>query len=171
MHTNLDNAAGGINDRLAHLIGLKEVMPLVPHPGREQEAGLGRIGMLTRPTQLSLLCEDLREQLAPSSLRMVGSPETPVQRIAVCSGSGASLIHEAFHCGADALLTGDVKYHQAMEAQGLGMALIDAGHFATERIVVPLLKERLEKIVSERGQDGDVVIHTSLSEHDPLREA
>lgn len=170
MHTNLDKAAGGINDRLAHLVGLKEVTPLVPHPGHEQEAGLGRIGMLLRPKPLSLLCEELRERLMPSSLRMVGNPDTPVQRIAVCSGSGANLIHEAFTRGADALLTGDVKYHQAMEAQGRGMALIDAGHFATERIVVPLLKERLEKIVSERGHDGDVAIHMSGSEHDPFRE-
>lgn len=171
MHTNLDKAAGGINDRLAHLVGLKDVSPLVPHPGHEQESGLGRIGMLARPTKLSLMCEDLRKQLAPSSLRMVGSADALVQRIAVCSGSGASLIHEAIDCGADALLTGDVKYHQAMEAQGLGMALIDAGHFATERIVVPLLKERLEKIMSEREQGKDVVIHTSRSQQDPLREA
>jgi len=170
MHTNLDKAAGGVNDRLAHLAGLKEVTPLVPHPGYEQEAGMGRIGVLQRPTALSSLCEELRERLAPSSLRMVGDPDTPVQKIAVCSGSGASLIHEAVKCGADALLTGDVRYHQAMEAQGRGIAIIDAGHFATERIVVPLMKELLEKIVPERVHGADIAIHTSRTERDPFRE-
>jgi putative NIF3 family GTP cyclohydrolase 1 type 2 len=69
----------------------------------------------------------------------------------VCGGSGASLIHKAAFAGADVLVTGDVKYHEAQAALAAGIAIVDAGHFATEQPVMGYVAEYLKQS-AERGQ-------------------
>ncbi len=93
--------------------------------------GLGRIGALASPTTAGELAERCREVLGAAA-RLVGDPARIVRRLAVCGGSGASLIGSAAAAGADALVTGDVKHHQALEAEAAGMVIIDAGHHGTE---------------------------------------
>ena len=63
--------------------------------------------------------------------------------MALCRGSGASFLHEAKRRGADLLVTGDIKYHEARAAEDLGVALIDAGHFGTEIIAAEGLAARI----------------------------
>lgn len=115
---------------------------------RRGEAGfVGRIG-----TWVGSLAE-LREAVATSmggSIRTTGQPDTSIARVAVVPGSGASLIGAARSAGADALVTGDVKHHDARRAEASGISIIDPGHAATER---PGL-ERLYAAVAARWDDA-----------------
>jgi dinuclear metal center YbgI/SA1388 family protein len=173
MHTNLDKAIGGINEHLARTVGLDDISPLILKTCDNSailDVGLGRIGNYSKPKKLKSLCQEIKECLGLHRIRFIGNSDMEIKRMAVCSGSGASLIHESFKKGAQALLTGDVKYHQAREAQGHKMALIDGGHFATERIILPALKERITNMALERGYGKDFEIHISNTEEDPFQE-
>ncbi len=173
MHSNLDKAAGGVNDCLARMVGLDEVVPLARQTGTDSavsESGLGRIGNYPVPKKLGHLCNEIKGRLGLSRIRFVGDSDMEVSRMAVCSGSGADLAHEASKKGANAFLTGDVKYHQAREAQAHGIALIDAGHFATERIILPALKEEITRMVKEQKQGDGLEIFISSDEKDPFQE-
>jgi dinuclear metal center YbgI/SA1388 family protein len=107
--------------------------------------GLGRIGVLARPVSLAEFAQSAKAALHTPAVILAGSPERTVSKVAVCGGSGAGLIHKAAFAGADVLVTGDVKYHEAQEALAAGLAIVDAGHFATERPVVGFLQRYLNQ--------------------------
>lgn len=129
--------------------------------------GLGRIGELPEPLPLSAYALQLKRQLAAPGLRYTGDPGRMIRRVALCSGSGASLLHDALRAGADLLVTGDVKYHEAREAIDLGLALIDAGHFPTEIIMSAAVADRLSAALASAGFTGCSVM-TSRHETDPF---
>lgn len=147
MHTNWDRAANGINDTLAALLGLRDVRPL----GDDGEQALPRIGNLASPLPLADFARHVETALAcggTSALRL-NAVDTgrPVARVAVCGGAGAMMAPDALAAGADAYVTSDVRHHEFLDAQGRGLALLDAGHGATEtpgmrallRLLPPLL--------------------------------
>jgi dinuclear metal center YbgI/SA1388 family protein len=98
--------------------------------------GLGRIGRLATPVSLTDLAVMVKDTLPVVSVRIAGKLAKTITTVAVCGGSGAGLLQKAIFAGADVLITGDVKYHEAQEAAAAGIALIDAGHFGTEQPVV-----------------------------------
>jgi dinuclear metal center YbgI/SA1388 family protein len=153
-HTNLDSAEGGLNDILAGLLQLTEVKGLQetrePEAGR---AGLGRIGFLPQPMALSAIARSVKGVLAAERVRVVWTQDTVVRRAAVVAGSGGSMIRIAAQMGAEVLVTGDVTYHQALEAIQVGMALIDAGHFQTEKAALGPFAARLRSEMANRGWD------------------
>ncbi|MDL2286181.1 Nif3-like dinuclear metal center hexameric protein [Desulfococcaceae bacterium OttesenSCG-928-F15] len=130
-------------------------------------AGLGRIGKLAEPLSLRDLALKIKKALKTDHIRMVGDEEKKIQTLAVCSGSGASLIPAALAGKADCLLTGDLKYHEAMSALDYGLALLDAGHFGTEHLVVELLQKSFEERLRER--DGQGIGFVTLEGRDPFR--
>ncbi len=140
---------------------------LIPLANRRADVGLGRIGRLEAPATLAGFSGRVRQALACGPLRLVGDPGAQVVKVAVCGGSGASLLAEAARQGADVLVTGDVKYHDARLAEGLGVALIDAGHFATERIAVPGLAALLRREAAARKWEIEFV--EMEEETDPFR--
>jgi putative NIF3 family GTP cyclohydrolase 1 type 2 len=97
---------------------------------------------------------------------MVGPADHKVDKVAVCGGSGASLLGEAARHGADVLVTGDVKYHEALGARARGLALIDAGHFGTERIMVEHLAATLRRAAA--GRRLDITFTEFKGEEDPF---
>lgn len=105
--------------------------------------GLGRVGTLSAASSLGDLAEAVKIRLKADFVKVVGDPQRRISTVAVCGGSGASLLHKAIFAGADVFITGDVKYHEAQEALAAGMAIIDAGHFATEQPIVSVLSEYL----------------------------
>ncbi len=117
---------------------------LYPLLNKGVERGLGRIGVLSASTTLGEFVAFVRERLGLQGLRYVGDAGRRVRKVALCGGSGASLLRTAQYQGADVLVTADIKYHEAREAEALGIALVDAGHFATERVMVRGLAARLE---------------------------
>ncbi|MCD6525422.1 MAG: Nif3-like dinuclear metal center hexameric protein [Desulfuromonas sp.] len=139
---------------------------LLPLDNRRNDIGLGRIGLLDAPQSLDLFATTCKQQLGCTALRVVEATTAPIRKVAVCGGSGAMLIHEAARQGADVLVTGDIKYHEAMTARSLGLSLIDAGHFATEQIMVHNLAKKLEK--ESKRQAWPVHYITATDEIDPF---
>ncbi|MCK9172222.1 MAG: Nif3-like dinuclear metal center hexameric protein [Desulfuromonas thiophila] len=140
-----------------------DLLPLdnpVPH------LGLGRIGRLPQAVTLIELAERCKTELGCHQLRLVGEATRPVRKIAVCGGSGASLIGEASRQGADVLVTGDIKYHDACLARDLGLALLDAGHFATEQIICAGLQQALTRALT--ASPWSVAIETAQQQQDPF---
>lgn len=133
-HTNLDFAPDGVCDTLANVLGLTRVQPL--------QSGL-RVGCIKPMAPLDFAAH-AKARLGCSSLRFVAGGHT-VQRVAVCSGSGGSMLPEVLGLGVDAYLCGDIKHSAFLEAAAHGLTLVDAGHFETERIIVPVLRRRLEQ--------------------------
>jgi dinuclear metal center YbgI/SA1388 family protein len=140
---------------------------LLPLANRRDDIGLGRIGRLPQPLPLEEFVGQVHSALGCRSLRWVGEAERSVTKVAVCGGSGASLLAEALRQGADVLVTGDVKYHDAKNAQELQIGLIDAGHFATEHLMVEQLVATLKQAVAERNWPLEIV--PMIGEQDPFR--
>lgn len=139
---------------------------LIPLANSRDDIGLGRIGRLAEETSLQQFAEQMRERLNLPSLRLVGDRMQKINKVAVCGGSGASLLSEALRQGADCLVTGDVKYHDAQRARSEGLALIDAGHFGTEKLMVPELAVRLRHALDERRLPVEVI--EMAAEQDPF---
>jgi len=132
MHTNWDRAAGGINDTLAECLELVGVKPL----GTEGLAALPRLGDLSYPRPLADFARFVETALGcagTSTLRVNGVEMTRmITRVAVCGGAGAEMAEAVQAAGADAYVTSDVRHHEFCEAESRGLALLDAGHRATE---------------------------------------
>lgn len=128
--------------------------------------GLGRVGRLAEPVSLKHLADRILHKLGCTAVRFVGNPSHTVQKVAVCSGSGASLLQDAVRAGADLLLTGDIKYHDAREAEMLGIALIDAGHFPTERIMVEAVLSFLDTSLAQNNFTAELL--AADTETDPF---
>ena len=166
LHTNLDVAMGGINDILADLLDLQHVEILKEAEGAEG-AGLGRIGDLPRETTLVDLVKRIKRIFDNDNLRVIGREDCRIARLAVVGGSGGSLVSLAFERGADLLLTGDTGYHHALEAEALGIALIDGGHFHTEKTAFGIFGERLKALVAAEG--WEVTVEVDESQAEPMR--
>lgn len=167
-HTNLDVIRGGINDMLADLFGLLDVELLQRKvDSKVDNAGLGRIGYLPDPVKLGTMIETVKTVLRTERIRVVGNNNMKVKRVAVVGGSGGVMIPFASRKGADVLITGDVSHHEAREAENLGLALIDGGHFHTEKAALRLFADTLRDLFLER--DLGVTVEFYKDETDAVR--
>ena len=135
-HTNLDIAVGGVNDELAKALQLQDVAVM---ENITEEYGIGRVGVLAEPMTLNDFLSLVSDQLGCSHLAYQGDLARTVQRVALCGGSGISYLSAAKKAGADVYVTGDMKYHDAQLASELGICVVDAGHFGTEKQIVKAL--------------------------------
>ena len=138
MHTNLDLAAGGVNDALAERLELVDAAPF-------EEEGLCRAGFLKRPMTLQEFAAFVSEKLGCNGLRYADAGKT-VSKVAVGGGACSDYDAAAIAAGCDTFVTSDVTYHQFLDARGKGINLIDAGHFPTEDPVC----EKLITYISEQ---------------------
>jgi dinuclear metal center YbgI/SA1388 family protein len=166
-HTNLDRALGGINDMLADLFGLLNVEVLEksnkPH---EEGMGLGRIGQLPEAQRLSTFIAKIKADLEVDTVGLVESERSEISRVAVVGGSGGSLIPLAARLGAHVLVTGDLRHHEALEAKHLGIAVVDAGHFNTERAGFQRFATRFKEEL--RVMNLDVTLEINGGERDHI---
>jgi dinuclear metal center YbgI/SA1388 family protein len=125
--------------------------------------GSGRIGRLVEPRALAEFAAFASRALSRISVLMAGDPNRPVKRVAVSCGAGEDFLKDAVRAGADVLLTGEARFHRGIEAEALGIALITAGHYATERLGV---EELARRIVIEFPA---LTVWPSRSERDPFR--
>jgi dinuclear metal center YbgI/SA1388 family protein len=129
----------------------------------EDAVGVGRVGRLAGPMTLDEFARRVRERLPATGLQCVGAPDRRVERVAVACGGADDFVGDAARSGADVFLTGEARFHRALEAESRGIGLIVAGHHATERPAVEMLAARI-------GDDfPGVTVWASRSEHDPLR--
>lgn len=96
--------------------------------------GLGRLSKLENSITLGELSNKIKEKLDMKHIRIVGDINTTINKLAIVTGSGADMVKKAHKQGAQVLITGDVKYHDAQDALDMGMCIIDCGHFETENI-------------------------------------
>jgi len=104
--------------------------------------GMGALGRLPKPQQLGYFLRSLKRILSVEALRFTGSLTHKIQNIAVCGGAGSDLLPEAITAKADALITADVRYHAFQKANN-SIALIDAGHWETEHVILKPIAARL----------------------------
>lgn len=132
----------------------------------ESTHGGGGTGMLVRVPQMSLsaLAEYVSRKLPGASVRVGGRTERSVETVALVPGSGGSLV-ELAAARADALITGECSHHDGLRAQELGLGIVLAGHYETERPVLNLLAKRLrERLGEEFG------VSISQARTDPFRD-
>ena len=112
--------------------------------------GIGRVGRLPSPEPLVELAARLKAVLGAPGVR-VSAPDlhATVSKVGVLGGDGRRFVNAAVFAGCDALITGDVDHHTALEARARGLALIDVGHWASERHVAALVAERLRADLAE----------------------
>lgn len=169
-HTNLDSTHGGLNDSMAEQLQLTDLKSLLPPSSQippalaKKVVGLGRVGRLKTPGTLGQLAKQVQEIFQPEDLRIIGHEHQELIQIALCTGSGGSLMREAIASGADCYITGDVKYHQALDAEAAGMAVLDVGHYASELPAIAILHDVLEKAFG-----NSVQLVQLKSAGDPLR--
>ena len=138
-HTNADKAACGVNDLMADRLGLKNRSVL-------STDGFGLVGDLERPMKAQDFIGFVKRRFSLQVLRCSRPVEVPVARVAICSGSGGSLIEEALASGAQAYICGDVSYHQFFTEKGF--MVMDIGHFESEIDIVEKLISVLEEKIS-----------------------
>lgn len=110
-------------------------------PGSPQ--GIGLWGELPEPMAVSDVIARVQSALSPRSLRLVGDASRRVRRIGVCSGSGGDLVYDALALGVECFITGELRYHTALDCLARGLTVIEAGHQATEQPVVDYLVDAL----------------------------
>ncbi|NPV70358.1 MAG: Nif3-like dinuclear metal center hexameric protein [Firmicutes bacterium] len=113
------------------------------NPGRAR--GSGRVGDLHEPVSLGDLASRLAGILNAPCVRVFGDPSRRIAKVATSVGSGGDHLYAAAGAGADVLVTGDIKYTHAVAAAALNLALIDVGHFSSERPVVVEIVRRLNQ--------------------------
>jgi len=167
-HTAWDNAHDGINRQLAGLLHLGNLRPLVPlnraansqngnsQTGKvkqgtslddpmERELGCGVIGEFAKPVRIDDLVERLGVSIRGMSVRCTDSGERLVNRIGIVCGSGGSMLSKAAGERCDLFLTGEATYHQCLEAEARGVAMLMIGHFASEAFSMRKLAELLAR--------------------------
>lgn len=160
-HTNLDSSRSGLNDYLANKLSLQESTPLIPNVN-VPEVGLGRIGILKKEMPLEEFVVYAKERLELNFVKLVKSNDNIIKKIAVLGGSGASFLYDIPE-DVDIYLTGDVGYHEAIDAIEMHKNILDIGHFA-EKVSKVLLKEYLESLEISKYY----TVITAKSEKDPF---
>lgn len=146
MHTNLDIAQGGVNDALMSAFGASVSSFLEPcgTDAEGNEIGCGRVGELKCEIEFPEFLCVCKQALNAGGLRYHDA-EKKVKKLAVMGGAGGSGIALAKALGCDTYVTSDIKYNGFLDAKELGINLIDADHFCTENVVIPVLAQKLSK--------------------------
>lgn len=149
-HTNLDSAWQGVSFEIARSLGLTDIEVLCEKEGYPN-SGLGVIGNLKGTPVLEFL-RQTKETLKVRGLRYGGpSRRLVVKRVAICGGAGADMISAAVAKGADALLTGDLKYHD-FTTWNSEILLADIGHYeselCTKKIFSRIIREKFPTFVA-----------------------
>jgi dinuclear metal center YbgI/SA1388 family protein len=136
-----------------------DVYPLRAEPAK---IGAGRVGTLPAPTTLGAFAHQVKTVLKASQVQVVGSSQQSVQRVALACGAAGEFLKDAIAQKADVFLTGEMRFHDCLAAEAQQIAVVLPGHYATERIGIEWLAERLQ------SEFADLAIHASERERDPI---
>ncbi len=157
-HTNLDSAWDGVSHEMAHRLGVSNLRPLEP---KSETTGLGVIGDIDPTPKIEFL-RKLKDVFGVECVKFSAQwPGLVVKRVALCGGAGASLIPLAVAEGADAMVTGDVKYHDFTE-NGLDILVADIGHYESELCSLKILSRVI------REQQPDCLVFFSENDVNPV---
>ncbi len=165
-HTAFDSAARGINQRLAEHLGLCNVQAIVPAgdavQAETQSPGTGRCGALPQPTTLDALLDQVKQTLKLAAVQYVGELGQSISRVGIGCGSAGEFLATAAERGCDGFVTGEMRFHDCLHAQALGIGVILLGHYASERFAV----EELATVLA--NQFSDCQVWPSRQESDPI---
>lgn len=160
-HTNLDSAWEGVSHEIAHMLNIRNLSVLEPRVN-DPSTGLGVVGDI-QPTPKIEFLRNIKDTFKVKCLRYSSqSQQIVVRKVAICGGSGASLIKQAISAEADIIITGDVKYHD-FTTYGLDITIADIGHYESELCS----KKILSRIIRERFPD--FVTYFAESETNPIK--
>ena len=144
-HTNLDSAPHGMSYQVGAMIGLDDVRILQPRVN-DPATGFGVVGVLPRAEAAMALLARVKSLFDVGAVRYSDLPsdEAMVRRVAICTGSGGSLIDEALAAEADIYITADLRYNDFMRGDNR-MILADIGHFESEFCAIRLLFDIISK--------------------------
>ncbi|MBP3425776.1 MAG: Nif3-like dinuclear metal center hexameric protein [Rikenellaceae bacterium] len=157
-HTNLDSTDGGMSHRVAEMLGLENLHMLESLP---KGNGFGVVGTLAEEIEVVEFIRKVRNVLNVGAVRYSQPASRTVRRVAVCTGSGGSLLGEAVAAGADVYVSADFKYNHFLDATGL-VTIVDAGHFETEYCAINLICEVISKKIPT------FALHKSKESHNPI---
>lgn len=126
-HTNADKVISGVSGAMASRLGLENLSILDKD---ENDAGLGVIGDLPVPLSFESMLKKVKQDFGIKLIRHSAPITGLVSRVAVCGGSGSSLIDKSFEAGADLYITGDLSYHDFFVKKDF--SVMDIGHFESE---------------------------------------
>lgn len=159
-HTNLDSAWNGVSHEMARMLGLHDVQVLCPNAGNEK-TGLGVIGDI-HPTPKMEFLRKVKEVFNVKAVRYSDrTAKLVIKRVALCGGAGADLIGDAVRRQADAIVTGDVKYHEIAD-YGQDILVADIGHFESELCA----RQIFSRII--RAEYPELPIYFAESEKNPI---
>lgn len=144
-HTNMDKAKGGTTDTIIETLGLSKHKTNTPHEFLriiDYKTSVADFNKLLKP-------------VFPNAKLINNNKATTLNKIAFCAGSGSDLINDAQELGADCLVTGDLKFHRALESP---IVLYDIGHFESEILIMPTFEKNI-------GNDVKIVY---ADEHSPF---
>jgi dinuclear metal center YbgI/SA1388 family protein len=167
-HTNFDSVKGGMTDILCEALGLSAVKVLKPASFDAPENGFGRVGSLKSAMEAKDFIKLLSAILGVNTVRSVGKAPKEIRRVAVYNGSfDRTILKQLKAIAPDVLLTGDLKYHDALELDYHRIYTIDAGHYGTEILFVKAFARMLQEsfkdleILTFEGEDV-FQVHTSI---------
>ncbi len=136
---------------------------VIPLQSLTQRGGAGRGGSLPEPLSLDELANRICERLGLGWVELVGSSSMPITKLGIACGSAAEFWKDARRSGCDALLTGEGRFHSALEVRAAGFSMLLAGHYATERSGIEALASEIATACP------GLHINPSQAEHSPLR--
>jgi len=131
IHTNFDMCEAGVNDALLELLGWESSGVL--EQTQPNGLGFGAVADLPLGFTAQALAEHCKAALDLQWVKYCDGESREIKRVGVCSGSGGDMLRRAKELGCQALVTGDVKHSVWIEAHNIGMAVVDAGHYGTEK--------------------------------------
>ena len=144
MHTNMDNARGGVNWKIAERLGLTDVRFFAPKQVDGLEAGSGVVGELPRPMAAEDFIQLVKRQFGVACAQCNELLQRPVQRVAICGGAGDFLLDDAVRQGADAFITGEMHYHVFFDhEQQLQICVI--GHYQSEQYTSEIFRDIIRR--------------------------
>jgi dinuclear metal center YbgI/SA1388 family protein len=151
-HTALDAARGGTNDVLADAVELTSRAPIRPSvdPSGDGSTGMGRIGNVAAVDRGALVAR-VKARLGVTHALVAGPTSGEVTRVAVCAGAAGDLLEAAIVAGAQAVIAGEVRHHDALAAAARGVTVVCVLHSNSERASLPALAERLRAALPGLG--------------------
>ncbi len=144
MHTNMDNAKGGVNFRIAQKLGLQNVQFFAAKQVNGLEAGSGVIGEFAEPMAADDFVILVKKTFGVECAQCNELLRRPVKRVAICGGAGDFLLDEALKNGADAFITGEMHYHQYFGyEQQIQICVI--GHYQSEQFTTEVFQEIIQQ--------------------------
>ena len=151
-HTAWDNAKTGINQQFSAILELENVKPLQtfsPSISTDENLGVGRYGRFPTPVSIADIMNRISLKIANIQPRHTHATDLCISKIGIVCGSGGSMLSLAARRGCDAMLTGEATYHQCLEAESLGIAMLMIGHHASESFAMKELASQLQLLTPD----------------------